>query len=88
MDHGSGAEERLSERPDNILDRLLKNHETEMEHLARRWNLGPLSQRFAEATPPKREGDPFSNLTVRYVFERGTITWRQDTGHVIERTTP
>jgi hypothetical protein len=66
------------------LDRLLKNHETHMDYLARRWNLGPLSHRSAEATPPKRQGDPFTDITVRFVFERATVTWREDTGHIIE----
>jgi hypothetical protein len=77
-----------ADTPDNILDRLLTNHETEMLHLALRWNLGPLQQRSAEATPPKRQGDPFINLTVRFVFSRGVVTWHEDTGHTIERTSP
>jgi hypothetical protein len=67
-----------------LLDRLLANHETEMEYLARRWNLGPLSQRSAEAIPPKREGEPVTGIVVRFVFERGTVTWWEDTGHTIE----
>jgi hypothetical protein len=68
----------------NILDRLLAAHETPMEHLQRRHDLGPTLSRSAEATPPKRQGEHFTDIVVRFVFERGTVTWRQDTGHIIE----
>lgn len=61
----------------NILDRLIRNHETSAEYLQRRYNLGPLLSRSAEASPPKRSGDPFTNLTVRFIFERAVITWRE-----------
>ena len=67
-----------------LLDRLLSNHETHMEWLGRRWDLGPLERRSAEASPPKREGDPVTGIVVRFVFARGTVTWREATGHVIE----
>jgi hypothetical protein len=74
----------MTDSAENILDRLLANHETHMEWLGRRWSLGPLRQRLAEATPPKREGDPVTGIVVRYVFERATVTWQQDTGYTIE----
>lgn len=69
-----------TEHEDNFLDKLLRNHETHVDYLRRRYDLGSLSSRSAEATPPKREGDPFSGLAVRFVFARGTVTYTADSG--------
>jgi hypothetical protein len=57
---------------------VMRGHETPMEHLARVHGLGPLASRSVEGDP---KGHPL-DMTVRYVFERGTITSHAGKCHV------